>query len=487
MASICNDPNGQKRIAFVAPDGSRKAIRLGKVDQRGAESVARHVESLLSQKICGQPVTRETAVWLSDLNPKLKIKLASVGLIESDLPEDAPIEDPKKTILGAFLEGYILSRRDVKPATLVIWRQPCRNLKEFFGADKRLADITPGDCKQFKEWLLTQKLAATTKSKRLKFAREFFNVARGHRFIESNPFAGVKVPAGDVSLRKQFVGRDVVARLLAVADPTWRTIIALSRFGGLRCPSEVLSLEWRHVNFETERIQVPSPKTEGYGGKASREIPLFKELRPFLEEAFELAAPGQTHVVGGNHLAKGLGVYGWVSCNLRTHLLRLLKRAGLEKWPRLFHNMRASFETELLEQFAGHVAAAWLGHSAVVMLKHYAQVTGDHFERAAGGKKSGAESGADVAQNPAQQRIAVDCKEMPISNKLNIKSLTVRLFANPCESQVLTAKGFDGGAGNRTPVPKPFHTGVYVRSKLIWQSYSAVFTLVDSNCKATSS
>jgi|GEM_PF-1212626 len=173
----------------------------------------------------------------------------------------------------------------------------------------------------------------------------------------------------------------------------------------------------------------------------------------------------------------------WVNCNLRTHLLRLLKRAGLEKWPRLFHNLRASFETELLEHFAGHVVAAWLGHSAVVMLKHYAQVTGEHFERAAGGKKSGAKSGADVAQ----QGIAMDCKEMMISNKLNIKPLAVGLFANPCESQVLTAKGFSGGAGNRTPVPKPFHTGVYVRSKLIWQSYSAVFTLVDSNCKATSS
>ena len=242
--------------------------------------------------------------------------------------------------------------------------------------------------------------------KRLKFAREFFNVAREHRFIEANPFAGIKVPAGDVSTRQHFVCREVVARLLAVADPTWKTIIALSRFGGLRCPSEVLSLEWRHVNFETERIQVTSPKTEGYAGKASREIPLFKELRPFLEDAFELAVPGQTHVVGGNHLAKANGANGWMNCNLRTHLLRLLKRAGLEKWPRLFHNLRSSFETELLEQFPSHVVAAWLGHSAVIMLKHYAQVTNDHFERAIGDKNSGVENGADVAQKTAQQVVA---------------------------------------------------------------------------------
>lgn len=447
MASISNEPSGKKIIQFVSPEGGRKSIRIGKVDQRGAEVVARHVESLLSQKICGQPITRETAVWLSRLSSKLKNKLANAGLIESDLPKNVPIEEPKKTILGAFLEGYILSRKDIKPATLLVWQQPCRNLKEFFGEDRRLKDITPGDCKQFREWLLTQKLAPTTKAKRLKFAREFFNVARDHRFIESNPFTGIKVPAGDVSTRQQFVGRDVVARLLAVADPTWRTIIALSRFGGLRCPSEVLSLEWRHIDFDAERIHVPSPKTEGFGGKASREIPLFKDLRPFLEEAFELAAPGQTHVVGGNHLAKANGVHGWMNCNLRTHLLRLLRRAGLDSWPRLFHNLRSSFETELLEQFASHVVAAWLGHSTVVMLKHYAQVTNDHFDRAVSGEKSRAESGAVVVQKAVQQGFAQKSKELAISEKLTLKPLPVSLFANPCESQVLTAKGLSGPEG----------------------------------------
>jgi integrase len=76
-------------------------------------------------------------------------------------------------------------------------------------------------------------------------------------------------------------------------------ILALARLGGLRTPSETLSLEWRHIDWDKARIIVPSPKTERYSGKASREIPLFGELRPFLEEAYELAEPGQVHVVGG--------------------------------------------------------------------------------------------------------------------------------------------------------------------------------------------
>jgi hypothetical protein len=65
-------------------------------------------------------------------------------------------------LFGEFLKQYILSRPDVKPATLEVWQQPCRNLIEFFGEDKPLRNITTGDCDQFKAWLLTQKLAAAT-------------------------------------------------------------------------------------------------------------------------------------------------------------------------------------------------------------------------------------------------------------------------------------------------------------------------------------
>ena len=224
MASICDDPNGRRRIQFVAPDGSRKAIRLGKIDRKSAESICRHVEALLSAKIGGQTVPRDTAAWLSDLGDILKTKLAAVGLIDS----------PKRAILGEFLRGYILARPDVKPATLEVWQQPCRNLIAFFGDDKPLRDITQGDCDQFRAWLLMQELATTTFAKRLSFARTFFHVARKHKLIDENPFAEVKIPTADVSGGQRFIDRDTLGKLLGLAHPTWKTIIALSRYGGLR-------------------------------------------------------------------------------------------------------------------------------------------------------------------------------------------------------------------------------------------------------------
>ena len=251
MASIANDPGGRRRILFVAPDESRKTIRLGKCDRKSAEAIARHVEALLAAKIGGQPVSRGTAVWLAAIGTSLKAKLAAVGLIEAS----------KRAALGEFLRSYILSRPDVKPATLEVWQQPTRNLTEFFGHDKPLRSITSGDCDQFKAWLLTQDLSPATVAKRLSFARTFLHVARKHKLIDENPFSEVKIPAANVSARQRFIGRDEVRKLLALASPTWQMIIALARYGGLRCPSEVLSLEWQHIDWERNRITVPSPKT----------------------------------------------------------------------------------------------------------------------------------------------------------------------------------------------------------------------------------
>src|SRR5262245_6501579 len=433
MASVANDPNGRKRILFVDAEEKRKAIRLGKIDRKSADAIARHVEALLAAKIGGQPVSRDTAVWLAGIGAVLKDRLAAVGLVEA----------PKRATLGEFLRSYILGRPDVKPATLEVWQQPCRNLTTFFGDDRPLRSITTGDCDQFKAWLLTQNLAPATVAKRLSFARTFLHVARKHKLIDENPFSEVKIPAANVSARQRFIGRDAVGRLLTMANPTWRTIIALARYGGLRCPSEVLSLEWRHVDWGRGRLAVPSPKTDRYDGKGSRTIPLFADLRPYLEEAFELAEPGQTHVVGGDHLAKANGPTGWKNCNLRTTFEKLVKRAGLEPWPRLFHNLRSSRETELLESFPVHVVAQWMGHDARVSLKHYAQTTEDHFARAIGGAKSGAVE----AQNQAQQQDAGIGGE---SQERNLNPESSGVCAISGETQLIAANSLSGEGGIRT-------------------------------------
>ncbi len=454
MASVIDDPAGRRRVQFVAPDGKRKGLRLGKVDRKTADALCRHVEVLLACRMTGQPVPRETASWLGAVSVAMRARLAAVGLVDA----------PKTLLLTDFLREHILSRKDVKPATLVVWAQPCRNLESFFPAGCTLRSVTAGNADQFKQWISTEPLAATTIGKRLKLIQSFFNCAKRHKFIEENPFAGLKIPVGDPKGRQAFVTRETIGRVLALAPPVWKAIIALSRYGGLRCPSEVLSIEWRHVDWEKGRVTVPSPKTERYAGKDQRTIPLFGSLLPFLREAFELAPPGATHIVGGGFLASAQGEDGWRNCNLRQQFGRLIHKAGLKPWPRMFHNLRASCETELLENFPVHVVAAWLGHDPKTLLKHYAQTTDDHFERAKSDAKSGALE-AEMVQITAQQAAARNGTK---GNEFAPTPAEVGVYAVPCDSlpEYTTLKSGGGGIrtlGRISPTPV-FKTSAIVHS-----------------------
>ena len=283
------------------------------------------------------------------------------------------------------LDRYFASRGDVKESTLTHWRQARRSLLDFFGADRHLDTISAGDAKDFERWLKTptarknsysgqnKGLAPNTVRKRCGDAKQFFSDAVDREILSRNPFASICGTVTGNAERQHFVDRDTVAKVIsACPDFEWRLLVALARYGGLRNPSETLELCWADINWETRRMTVRSKKTEHHEGKGSRDVPVFPELRPFLEEAWELAEPGQKYVISryrGN-------------VNLRTQLQKIIKRAGVKPWPKLWQNLRSSRATELASACPAHVATAFLGHSIQVAQKHYWQVTDADFEKA---------------------------------------------------------------------------------------------------------
>ena len=68
--------------------------------------------------------------------------------------------------------------------------------------------------------------------------------------------------------------------------------------------------------------------------------------------------------------------------NLGKHLERIVKHAGLIRWPRLWHALRASRATELADRFLSHVAAEWLGHTEEIASRSYRSVTREHLAMA---------------------------------------------------------------------------------------------------------
>jgi hypothetical protein len=108
-------------------------------------------------------------------------------------------------------------------------------------------------------------------------------------------------------------------------------------------------------------------------------------LRPIRDEAFEIFGGRDEYVVAApRYCAAANTAMGWKNSNLRTEMTRILRRAGVSRWQRLLHSMRASRQTELQRAFPLHVVCYWLGNSPRIAQQSYLLVTEDDFAKAAG-------------------------------------------------------------------------------------------------------
>ncbi|KAA0215662.1 MAG: hypothetical protein DYG94_07100 [Leptolyngbya sp. PLA3] len=388
MASLSKDKGTTWRIQFVDRDGNRRTIRVGKMTARAAETFRRRIEGLIGCQIAGHPIDAELAEWVRDLPDDLHGRVANTGLL--------PHREQTAGTLGTLLDNYFATI-DVKPSTRTRYKQTETLLLEHFGAERALRTIHKVDADRWRAWLVESGYAPAKVAKEVGIARQVFRMAARWDMIARNPFEGVRAGSQRNRDRLHYVGAAETGKLLeAAGSADWRCIIALARIGGLRCPSEVLRARWADVDWEANRLRVESPKTEGHAGKAERTIPLFPELRRVLLESFEEAEPGAVFVVGGYRDA--------TAANLRTQFARIVKRAGLTQWPRLFNALRASRATELAAEYPAAICTAWMGHSAAVAEAHYQIVRDEDYARAAASAKmGGAPSGARAAQMAAQQ------------------------------------------------------------------------------------
>lgn len=394
MASLSTDPNGNRRVLFTHPDGKRNTLYLGPLTRKQGEAVKLRVEALVASLAARLPLDPDTAAWLAGVGDDLADKLHRAGL--------AP--ERRSESLGAFLAGYIDRRRaDSKGGTVINIERVAADLIAFYGPRTPLRDVTKRRADDFRTHYLTRpkRLAPATVHRRLKMARMFFAYAAKVKLVADNPFRDVAAPNALPAEKRHYVSVADTDRLLDVCDPTWRAIVALARFGGLRCPNEVLSLKWEHVDFAAGRMTVTSAKTEHHEGKGYRVVPLFPRLRAVLDEAWELAPAGAEYVVGGDYRARSLNGTVWNNVNLRTQFLKLARRAGLKAWPRPFNNLRASCETDLNERFPSHVVCEWIGHSPAVAATHYLTVRESDFERAVSDNAFG---DAPATQRPTRTR-----------------------------------------------------------------------------------
>lgn len=387
MASMVTRANGRREVQFKLNRRSR-VIRLGEVSRTVAESVKSRVTQLVTCRETGQTWPRDLAFWLSALDGELYGKLAKTGLVEVR----------SSTTLGAFIDAWMSSRTGKAPATMQTYGRARNYLVGFFGLDKDLRQITPGDADRWRAWLTTDRrpaLSDATARKASSNAKLIVKAAIREGLVDRDPFAHL---AGNVRSnpdRKVFVDAATIAAVLdACPDDQWRLVVVLARIGGLRISSELRQLRWSDVLWDRDRMVVRAPKTKHHRDGGVRLLPLWPDLRSRLLNAFEVAEPGSEFVVGDRlRLCKNLG----------TQFTRIIERAGVVPWPKPWQNLRATRVTELAQSGVPlYQVTKWLGNSEGVAQEHYVMLTDDDFSKAAAGESVLAEAQQN-AQHEAQQ------------------------------------------------------------------------------------
>lgn len=465
MASVATEPNGRRRVIFKGLDGKRRVVRVGTLALEKAKEFGKFVDAIVIAAAAGMPVDRVTAEWINSLSDDFAAKLAAVGV----LAPRQKIEAPAGTPIGPFADAYLAKRDDMKPASRLVLGHVVRNLKDHFGEERDLKTISPGEADDFARWLATgarsrgksaksgrvKGLSPATIGKRLQWCSTIFRDAMRRKIITENPFAGLKQPKATNPDRQHYVpAATIEAVIAATADPEWKLLLALSRYLGLRVPSEPFSLTWECVDWERGRLRVPSPKTAVHG-KSYRVVPILPEIRPHLDALFfDPANEGREFILTrlrSRDSAKSADRGYWANMNLRQHFLRLLERAGVKPWPKLFHNLRSSAQTDLAGRFPIHVVCDWLGNTQAVAQDHYLQTTDEHFTAA-----SGAPGPQGVARNPARAggesggmegTIETPETKKPLENKgFRRNSMEGRGFEQSMDSNRKNAISGKGGA-----------------------------------------
>ena len=371
MASLRKIKNSwQIRAVF---NGKPIAITISGITLAKAEEWKLFVQAIVDNIEKKLPNDRVITDWIASLSKQHKRKLVDKGLIAPELPDEEEVEK----LLSDYLNEYFESRKsDVKPATWTFYQHTWKRLNEYF-VGRTLRSITPSDAKAFRKWMEDRSnkrdkkqkragISINTVRRRTGLCRQVFSQALEDGLIDRNSFSGLSTTVRSNKERRHYIDLETFGKILDQApNARWSALLVLSRLAAVRVPSEIAKLKWEHINFEKKRIFiVDSSKTEHHAKRAVRAIPLLPQIETELLKLHLEAEEGAEYVFPKIR----------PDSNLRTELERIIRRAGVKQWPKLWHNLRASGATDFARSLPSHVAAEICGHTEEVAKEHYWQV-----------------------------------------------------------------------------------------------------------------
>lgn len=356
---------GEAHIIQFTLDGKRRSLFLDeRYDASFALEVKLIVEKCANAIETDAPLDRRTLAWLEEMSDDLQERFVACDLIERD--------DAETTIEELFEEiAEDERRRGLKESTIAHRGLMRRYISERLDVKTPLQDFGKSDARAFAAAVRASRYASATQSEIIATAKIAFNFAVEREYVDKSPFVGVPSGLRTNKAREFYVEMSTFnAALSFVPRAEVRAILTLYRVGGLR-KSEPFFLRWRDVDFTRRRLRITSPKTERHVGKGSREAPLFPALARALH-AWREESPGAPDDLVFK--AK------WRSVDYSYSAA--LTRAGVERYPRVFQNLRSSASIDIFREYGEIAENAWLGHSISVAKSHYLHVIEADFDRA---------------------------------------------------------------------------------------------------------
>jgi len=390
MASLSLVNSGNRigyRLQFRTKDQRKRSIWLGGLSKRDATRFQSNLESLIESSRVNTTPDARILEWANGIDERFKTVLAQYGLIPTQaLPVVSENRDVR--LLGDLVDHYVLEQKHFSIITRANFKQVRSWAVEYFGAKCVVASITPAKFVSWMTWMVhadegdTRKTLSTSSAKKhAKRLRQVFSYGVKARLLSENVADGIKIGDETNDERKHYVDR-ATATLVIDNCPSmeWKLLFALARYCGLRIPTEIQVLKWSDVLWDQNRLRIDSKKT------GLRFCPLFEPALRLLREAFDMADEGATHIFPNRT----------TESNLRTHMHRIIKSAGLVPWPKVFVNLRSSCRTDLEDNFRETVINAWIGHSTKIGQKHYSQVRPSDWEEA---NRFGGSAGGSISAN----------------------------------------------------------------------------------------
>ena len=425
MATLTtNKKDGTKRIQFCwNPRQKKKTIYLGKIPKKTAELILIRVEDLIVAKISHSQLPTETASWVGSIGDELRNKLFKYGLVDKSTSNGA-------VNLEELVEQFV-KYQVVKPATLAVYKQATASLLNHFGTKTLISSIDVRAADLWRKSVEKSGLAEATVAKRIHTVKSIFSKAVMWKMIRMNPFTHLKPGSQQNRSRIHYVSREIIEQVMnACSDAESKAIIGLARFAGLRCPSEIFPLKWKHIDFVAGTINVTSPKT-AKSGHDMRIVPIDSDLMKLLKDL----CPGSSEDSVISKIASA-------SQNLRGMLLDAIQRADVKPWTRVFQNLRTSCEMDWNDKIGNpFVVSEWMGHSVTIAANHYNKVRPSHLSIISG-------IGLETTQITTQQPPAQPSKD--VQTTAEIVDFPRHLPICPTFTSILALHGIREGFHNST-------------------------------------